>query len=752
MSDTLQSHPEPDTAPSVSESREWQIQDLVSVLYRRRWAAIATFLVAVGGVTAHTLTTTPIYEAHAQLLVAERTNIITFQGEAEPQTAQRGYLETQYRLLQSRSLARRVVDELDLWSVPDTPSPWENTSRSAREFLSRWWPTSDLDATGSPDASRRPAPAEGGLLVPGETLAESAVIDRFLSNLHVDPVSETRLIDVSYESADSALAARVVNTLTEIYIRQSLEERSQASEQASAWLANQLAEQRRKTETSELALQTYREQEDSLSLEDGQNIVVQRLNALNTAVTQAKTERIAVEAVYRQLDARQGDREALDTFPSIRSNGLLQQVRTRLANLQRERTQLAGSLGAKHPEMVRLDTAIDAAETELSAEIAKTVDSLRQEYQATLAREQELTAALETQKSSALALNRQAIEYGVLLREVESNRQIYGSLLQRANETAVSAELKSSNIEVVDAASVPRSPVRPNTRSAILIGLLLGTVLAFAAAFVQELLDSRIQTPSDIRGTLRLPFLGMLPYIRRRALKGNAPLLSSGVPAVYAEACRALRTNVLASAGAKGSRSLLVTSAAPGDGKSVVAVNLAVLLGRSGRRVLLVDADLRRPILHQLLEHPQEPGLSEVVTGKRKPSEAIVETRCPGVWLLASGACPSNPSELLGSRRFQEFIRKVGEYFDWVIIDSPPVMAVTDPAVIARLASGVLFVVNARRTRRRVARAALDRLELAGASFAGAVLNAITLDRDHYYNAQYYLPFYGDYLSDTRTA
>jgi polysaccharide biosynthesis transport protein len=483
---------------------------------------------------------------------------------------------------------------------------------------------------------------------------------------------------------------------------------------------------------------------------------VQRLNALNSTVTQAKTERIAAEALYRQLAASQNDRGALDTFPLIRSNGQVQQIRERLATLQRERMQLSSTLGAKHPDMVRVATAIDAGERELATEIAKTVESIRQEYLAALSREKELAAALDTQKASALALNRQAIDYGVLLRDAESNRQIYQNLLQRTNETAVSSdlsnELKNSDIEVVDAAEVPRAPVRPNTGSNLLIGLLLGTVLAIGVAGVLEAVDSRIQTPADVKRALRLPFLGMLPYVSDRALKGSAPLLSTGVPAVYAEACRSLRTNVLASAGVKGSRSLLVTSAAPGDGKSIVAVNLAVALGRSGRRVLVVDADLRRPVLHELMDRKQHPGLSEVLTGTRKPSEAVVATRCSGVWLLPSGSCPSNPSELLGSKRFKEFLDKLGDYFDWVIIDSPPVMAVTDPAVVAHLASGVLFVVNARRTNRRVAQAALDRLETAGASFAGAVLNAVTLDRDHYYNAHSYLPFYGDYLSDKRTA
>jgi capsular exopolysaccharide synthesis family protein len=380
------------------------------------------------------------------------------------------------------------------------------------------------------------------------------------------------------------------------------------------------------------------------------------------------------------------------------------------------------------------------------------VQAVRTEYQAAVAQEQGMTNALEAQKLEALAMNRKAIDYGVLERDVESSKQIYQSLLQRANETAVSSEATGTSIHVVDAAEVPQSPVRPNRRSYLLLGLLTSVIVGILAAFVREASDSRIQTPAAVRTALGLPFLGMVPYVTKRAMKGESLLLNNGVPAAYAEAFRSLRTNIIASAGAKGHRSLLVTSSAPGDGKSAVAVNLAAAIGRSGARVLLVDADLRRPVLHHLLDCKQRPGLSDVLTGSCKPSGAIVATRCSGVWLLASGTGLANPSEQLGSRRFKEFLDKLSESFDWVIIDSPPIMAVTDPAVIAKMASGVLFVVNARRTRQKVAQAALDRLETAGASFAGVVLNGVTLDRDQYYNTRYYLPFYGEYVSSKRTA
>jgi polysaccharide biosynthesis transport protein len=732
MSDLLQPAATQEVAASGPEPREWHFHDIIPMLYRRRWIAVATFVIVAAAVTAYTLTATRIYEAHAELLLEEKPSIVTFAGAGESAGDPKGYLETQHRILRSRSLARRVIDELDLWKNPAFASTQRETSTGA--FVKGWW---DTPRTSSPTN------ANGD-----EKITETVAIDRMLSNLTVLPVRDTRIIEVRYESTDPEVAARIVNALTSAYIKQNLEARSHASKEASVWLTEQLAEQRRKVETSELSLQKYRERGNSLSLDAGQNIVVQRLNALNSSVTQAKTDRIAIESLYRQLAASQSDPVALDTFPQIRSNSVVGEIRARLANLRRDRMQFSGTLGAKHPEMVRLETAINLAERELAAEVAKTVDSVRQEYVAAASKEKELTVALDSQKASALALNRQGIEYGVLLREVESNRQIYQSLLQRANEIAVSSNLQGNNIEIVDAAEVPRAPVRPNTRANLLIGLLISAILALGVALVFEAIDDRIQTPADVKYNLRIPFLGMLPYLSKRMLKGGTPLLGESVPAAYAEACRALRTNILASAGANGNRSLLVTSAAPGDGKSVLSVNLAVALGRSGKRVLLIDADLRRPRLHDLLGREQRPGLAEILTGARKPSEAIASTRCSGVWLLPSGAAVSNPSEQLGSRRFKEFLEKLTESFDWVIIDSPPVMAVTDPAVIARVVSGVLFVINARRTNQKIAQAALDRLEAAGASFAGAVLNGVTLDRDHYYNSRYYLPFYGEYIRE----
>jgi capsular exopolysaccharide synthesis family protein len=737
--ETRQPQGQTEIVQPMSDAHAWHFRDAVSVLYRKRWLAAATFLVAAAAVVAYTLTATPVYEAHAQLLLEEKPSIVTFQGLGDQRGDEPAHFETQNRILHSRSLARRVIEELDLWNHPGFKSTSQEPAAKPFGFWQRWR---------APRADASPSESEKGR----ETSSESIVIDRLLSHLTIESVHDTRIIEVKYESPDPALAARIVNTLVRTYISQNKEARSQLSNQATSWLASQLAEQRQKVEASELALQKYRERENNVSLDAGQNIVVQRLNALNAAVTKAKTDLIAIESLYRRLVASQNDHEALDTFPMIRSNNRVQEIRVRLTNLQRERIQLAGSLGAKHPEMRRLDGAIEVAERELASEVASAVESVRQDYLAALAQEKDLSGALDRQKASALAVNRQSIEYSVLLREVESNRQIYQSLLQRANEAAVSSDLQHDIVEILDPAEVPRQPVRPDTRQYLLIGLVLSALLAVAVPFGSEVLDTRVQTPAQIKNTLGIPFLGTLPRVSKRALKGRKLVLGREIPAAYAEACRALRTNVLAMAAGKGQQTLLVTSASPGDGKSVISVNLAFSLGRSGKRVLLIDADLRRPTLHELLDERQQPGLTELLIGSGKPSEAIKSTRCPGVWLLPSGAGLVSSSEQLGSTRFSELLKKLSESFDWVIIDSPPVMAVTDSAVIARMTTGVLFVVNARRTQQRVAQAALDALDTAGATFAGAVLNDVTWDRNQSYNASYYLPSYADYLTTKRPA
>jgi succinoglycan biosynthesis transport protein ExoP len=746
--------PQPESAPrGASEGRrshrasmpqdavggqEVHLTDYVKVLYKRRWTAITAFLLVVGSVTVYTFTATPIFEAKTRLLIeTEERNVVNFKQVVDEDQTKADYYQTQYNILQSRALARRTLEQLKLWETAPFGGVADD-SFSVKKFV-----------VGAPAAivgifkKGEEAPAKNLVPDAGETANQSKAIDTFLRHLTIAPIRNSRLVDLKYQLPDPLMATAVVNTLAKNYIEQNLEYKFTASKDASDWLGARLAEERKAVETAEAKLQAYREQNDSISLTDRENITVQKLSDLNAALTRAKTERIQKEAAYQQLQATQADPNKLDTFPAILTNSFIQQQKGELAELQRTYAQLSEKFGDKHPDIIKTKSAIQLSQIKLSGEIAKVVQSVRSEYQAAQAQENSLTTALNQQKVEAMSMNRKAIDYGVLDRDVESSKQIYNSLLQRAKETGVSGELKSSNIRVVDVAERPRKPVSPQTALNELLALLTGTMLACGLVFFFEYMDSRIKTPDEIRAHLGLAHLGLLPSMDQK--DGKYPLLSGGVPANFSEAFRAFRTNVLFSSAHEGARSLVVTSTGPGEGKSMVASNLAISLAQAGQRVLLIDADMRKPKAHEIFGFKQEPGLSNVMVGSSKASEAVRKTTVAGLWVLGAGRIPPNPAELLGSARFREFVSSLKAHFDWIIIDTPPVMAVTDSSLVAHDASGVIFVVGAEMTSHHAARRAIDQLENANAKFVGAVLNRVDLKNNAYYYSQYYRREYTTY-------
>lgn len=719
-------------ASSLGGDSELSVVHYLQILYRRRYIAVTTFLAVVIIVALYSFTATRIYQGSVRILIEpDAPNVVSFQEVFEQSEGADDYYETQYRILQSRGLARRTLDQLELWSHPQFVQRPRLTVRGVLmtpvNAVARWFePPRPIEP---PDAA--------------ETRAQSRVIDRFLDDLSVEAVRFSRLVDVSYRSFDPVLASRIANALADAYIEQSLELRSNTTKEASEFLVEQLAEQRKKLEASEQALQAYRERTGSISLEDRQNVVVQRLADLNAAVTKANTTRIQKEAAHNQVRAALDNPAAIDTVPAILSNTFVQQQKSELAQLQRQRAQLSEKLGPNHPDMVKVNTAIQIAETRLQAEVAQIVQAMRNDYEAALAEERTLASELNRQKVEAQSLNRASIDYGSLQRDAAANRQMFEALLKRTQETGVSEEIKTGNIRVVDRAETPTAPISPNIFTNLLIALLGGLTLAVGLAFSLEYADDRIKNPDELKKHLGLPFLGMVPAL---ADKTTTPIIGSGfVSNMFTESFRSIRTNVLFSSTDEGGRLVVVTSSAPGEGKTVVSANLAVALAHAGHRVLLLDADMRKPRAHEMFSAPPAPGLSNLLVGNAKASEVIQETGTPGLWLMPAGTLPPNPAELLGSKRFKEFSTFLLQHFDWLIIDTPPVMAVTDAALVANLAHGVLFVVGAEMTSRRVASRAVEQLEYGQAKFLGAVLNRVDLEHNAYYYSRYYRPDYGGY-------
>ena len=728
--------------------QERHVLDYLRVLYKRRFVALPIIVIIFTIGAFNSLRQTPIFRGRVQLLIEKDSPKVArldqiFQ--TQDGWSNDDFYQTQFRILQSRSLAKRTIDALKLWNAPRLGNgPEPKAAISATGLI--------MDAVGSAIAlARKPfaaddAPAPVAAAPPvDETAAQSGRIDEFLGGLSIVPVQNSRIVEILYASTDPAFAAQAANALANAYMTQTMELKFNASKEAADWLSDRLAEQRRAVEASEAALQRFKEKNGAVSVADNaaSNIVVQRLTDLNAALTKAKTERINKEALYNQLKTAESA-GSIDSYPAVLSNEYIQKLKADFSDLQRQQASLAQRYGERHAEMIKIRSSVEAADAKLRGELAKVVESVKNEYQAAFSQEQSLQAALNAQKNEALSQNRTGIEYGVLQREAESNRQLYESLLQRTKETGISTELRATNVRVVDPAEIPRSPISPNVQRDVMLALVASLVLGVGLAFFVDYLDNRIKTPEDLKAHLGVPFLGMIPRVEK-GKDGSSPLLNNGVPANFSEAFKMVRTNVLFSSAENGLRSLVVTSAGPGEGKSLISANIAIALAQAGQRVLLVDADMRRPRVHEIFDSAQEPGLSNLLTGNAKASEAIRKSPVNGLSLLASGLIPPNPAELLGSRRFTDFLASLEDQFDWAVIDTPPVLVVADSLIAAREATGVVFVVGAEKTSRHAARTAIEQLDAANAHLVGSVLNRADVIRNPYYYSSYYRKEYARY-------
>jgi capsular exopolysaccharide synthesis family protein len=576
-----------------------------------------------------------------------------------------------------------------------------------------------------------------------ESAQQASVIDNFLNRLTIAPIRNSRLVDIKFQLTDREVAASIANALAKAYIDQNLEFKGLASKEATDWLTTQLEQQRKQVEDSEAKLQRYRVQTEAVSTNQRENLGIQKLAELNSALTRAKTERIQREAAFRQIQAVQDDYAALSSWPTVLANANVQSAKAELTQLQRQESQLSGTLGERHPEMVKLRSALATAEARLKTEIQKVVTAAENDAISARAIEDSYVQAVELQKREGLAMRGKEAEFAALERNAFSDRQIFESLLQRTKETGVTGEVPSNNIRIIDEADIPRTPVSPRKGRNMLIAFLTGSFMAIGMALFAEYLDKGIKTPDQIKQQLGLACLGMVP-VAVRDESGEAQLVSSEtVSRHFKEAFRTVRTNLLFVSDDEQQRTVLVTSTGPNEGKTIIASNLAVALAQARQRVLLIDADMRRPRVHEIFEVPLQPGLSELIRGEH--GELIRPSGTPGLSLLPAGEVPADPAELLSSREFHRVLKKFGEQFDWVLIDTPPVMAVSDAALVAHVSAGVLFVIGAEQTTVPAALNALEQLEAANARFVGAVLNRVELERNSFFYSDYYRPEYQKY-------
>jgi capsular exopolysaccharide synthesis family protein len=719
-----------------TREKEIHLLDYWRVLVKRRWVVHTSVLVVFATVTLGSLVTQPVYTATARLQIERSApNVLPFQQVvASVPDNLNDFHQTQHGLIQSRRVAREVVAALNLAGHPE----FRGAARGGE---------------GGPEA------------------AEARLIDAFLGKLKVAPVRNSRLVDVSFSSTDRGLAARAANKVAETYIAFNSEAQYNTTERATASLALQIANLSEEIDRREQELQEYARRHGIIALNEKQDITLKRLNDLSNACTSAQAVRIEREARYAAL--LEADPDAI---PEVADSRLVQELAAKSAELARRHAQLSEKYMPGWPEMARLRREMEETERRLEGERraihGQALAAAESAYRASLNEEVYLQAVLERLKREAQEMGLKEIEYNNLKSGVANRRATLEALVKRQTETSTSAGLNdvaSSNVRVVDQAETPLRPSSPKVRLNMALGLLAGLGLGVGLAFFFEYLDKSIKTTEEFQAASGAPVIGFIPLMRGdggrlRLVRGNGgfsdglqeriDLISHQDPKAKAsEAFREMRTAFLVSRPGGPPRTVLVTSSQPAEGKTVVAVNLAVSLAQIGRRVLLVDADLRKPRLHRVFHLPNDRGLSSDLSGRDAIDPRVLPTSVAGLSVLPSGPIPPNPADLLDSERFThlaELLLAAG--FDHVVVDSPPVLAVADPGIMAGRMEAVVMVARIGDTGRDALGHAARKLAQVNAKIVGGVLNRIDVDQQSYYGGYYYGKRYQKYYGEPEPA
>jgi len=691
------------------------------VLAKRRWTILTAALILVILVAIVSFKMQPVYKAVARVEVeAEAPEIQSLSDLYRSTPSDDAFLQTQVNVLESDTLAWQTIQQLGLEHRP--------------EFSSE----AGGNGAGNSDAG---APRQGHL------------IKAFRNRLHVELMRNSRMLEVSFESRDPALAAAVANALVNNYAEYNFRTKYDATRQASGWMEQQLDELKAKVEKSQQVLVDYERENAIVNISDKENVVEQRLDDLSRDLTAAQNERVQKQSLYDLARSNQSQAAVLV------QDELLQRLEERDADLSAQYADALSEFGPKYPKVVRLQSQLKTVESFIDAERRRLVERIRNDYVAAQGREKLLSDAVIQEKADVGRLNQLLIQHNILKREFDTNQQLYDSLLQRLKDATVTAGLRATNIHVIDSAFVPSSPVRPKRLLNIGIALIVGLILGVTFAFIEEGLDNSIKSAEDVERLIAAPALAIVPAAGSEGgrLYGRAPGHGKGrvfakaptngavalavlkrPTSALSESYRALRTSILLSTAVRPPQVLLVTSPQPNEGKSCTSLNLALTLAQRNDRVLIVDGDLRKPCVAHHLGLTEERGLSGLLTGAHDLDEALCRSEnVPQLWALPGGPTPPNPAELLSSPRMADILQQLRERFDHIVVDSPPLLMVTDATILSTLADGVILVVESGVTVRGALLRAHSLLENAGGRLLGVVMNKVDFRHDTYYYSRY---------------
>jgi len=720
---------------------------------KHRWMILSIAAAALTIVAIRVSMLTPFYTADATILLRPGNPQLLeghsgAPGEGSNATSDwdsvEDFLKTQCEILKSRTLAANVVTADGLANDP----VFTGRSRKPSKGLFASW------------FGAKPEKPEAKPVATTDSIDNA--ISSYLGSLEIRPVPDTNLVRIVFTTPNARLSARLANLHAHAYIREGIELRTQANAEAERFLRDKLVELKEKLEKSELALNNYRRDKGIvpglMSVDGKETVVIARLSDLSRELTNAQVARISLEAEVDQIRKNQLPQLPASANGNSNSNGSTPSVKTQLDSAMSDYVAMAKQFKPDYPPMVRAKARIDQLQASYNQEVKAYSEGIVASFNAAKTKEAELQDEMARQRSQALSVNDASVGYAILQREVDTNRELYNSVLQRMKDLGLAAESQSSNTVVVDEAQVPGGPSGPHRTMSLMQAVVFGLALGIGLAFLIEYQDKTLKTPDQVEQYLRLPNLAAVPAFSRQetralakrngkdhtpALTGSRELAGSmSQYSIVGEAYRSLRTALMLSRAGSPPKTILFTSAGNSEGKTVSALNTAVVFAHTGVRVLLIDVDLRRPRCHKVLALENLAGLTEVLAGACNVNDLIRTTDVDCLSFLSAGSIPPNPSELVGSEKMRDTLAQLTSEFDVVVIDSPPILPVTDAMLLSTMVDGVVLVVNSSKTSKQHVKAAYARLEFARAKVFGVLLNQVDVNSQHY---QYYRRYYGGY-------
>lgn len=712
------------------------LRDYWEVLSKRRYIAMLFFFLAVTLAAIYSFSAPQVYQGTTSILIEQEINPTMSFGEGGTARIQMRstdeYQRTQKEILLSRAFADRVVKRLQL----DKSDYFLKTVEREKDSLSVRAARLVRDALDSIFPDRKPSAPFDTKTSSQETNPDLTLM--VLSRMEVDLDGKTNILRIKYKTDNPWIAAYMANGIADSFIEHNLDIRVKPYRDAVEWLSSRMVELRGKVEDSAKTLQQYKEGKGIVSFESKENVITQELQELVTQMVQTEGKLQEAEARYNQIRSVVDNPELLATIPDIMNNKVIEQLRLDELQMRKQMSELSLKYGPKHPHMIKLKSEVEVVQKNLVSEARKMLNAAKTEYEIAKSRRASLRKAIDDQKQHVLDLSRKAIDFNVVAGEAESNKQFYELLLKKLQEASLSSGINISNAQVIDRAVVPNGPIKPrkafNMAVAALIGLFGGVLLAL---FI-EYMDDTLKTSDDVNKFIGLPYLNFIPHIKVK--KSEHGMIAADPKSIAAESYRTIRTGIMLLTAETPPRVMLVTSSVPHEGKTTTTANLAMVLAQMGEKVLVIDADMRRHNIHKFFGLDNSAGLSDVIVGRIELAGAVKTIDGhPNLHVITGGTLAPNPIELLASERMKELLKLLRSRYDRILLDSPPVMAVSDPLILSRFVDGVVMVIWGGVTSREVVRKSAQTLSGVNAKMLGVVLNNINIRKMGYYS---YYPYY----------